>query len=471
MKRQSVIGPLILIAIGTLLLVRNLRPELPLLDLVMRYWPLLLVVWGVLRLGEILAAAARSHPLPRAGVSGGEWVLVVIICLVGTSAHFARSHWPETHITIRGLEVFGEAYDFPLVGEQPAGKAPHVFIENLEGNVRVFGSDTGTVKVEGRTTVRAFDREDAEQAHQKCPLELRVQADQITIRTNQDRASGAWKVSADLEVTVPKGASVECVGRFGDFDIANVAGDVDIKSDNAGVRLAGIGGNARVELQRSDIIRIVNLKGAADLKGRGQDVELEDIQGEVTINGSYSGELVMRNLARPLQFTSRRTEFRVEKTPGQIRMTLGELTANNLVGPIRLKTSSRDVEITGFTGRLNVEVDRGDVLLRPGGKSVSLIDVGLRSGDIQLDLPESAKFGLRAITNNGDIVNGFGPSLTLTAKGRKAILEGPKGVETTIRLKTGRGTITVRKASARPAGETQPAKLETKTARLVIEEY
>ena len=47
-----------------------------------------------------------------------------------------------------------------------------------------------------------------------------------------------YDAASDLEVTVPKGASVECVGRFGDFDIANVAGDVDIKSDNAGVRMA-----------------------------------------------------------------------------------------------------------------------------------------------------------------------------------------------------------------------------------------
>ena len=94
MRRRSIIGPLILIGIGALLLAHNLKPELPLLDVVMQYWPFLLIGWGVLRLAEILTAAVRSQPLPRRGVSEGEWVLVVLICVVGMSTQFARSHWP-----------------------------------------------------------------------------------------------------------------------------------------------------------------------------------------------------------------------------------------------------------------------------------------------------------------------------------------------------------------------------------------
>ena len=65
MRRSSVIAPLLLILIGAAFLVRNVWPEIPIADLVSRYWPFLLIAWGGLRLLEILTWAATSKPLPR----------------------------------------------------------------------------------------------------------------------------------------------------------------------------------------------------------------------------------------------------------------------------------------------------------------------------------------------------------------------------------------------------------------------
>ena len=80
MRRASLVAPLLLIGIGLLFLARNIFPELQLLDYLAKYWPLLLVVWGGLRLLEILFWAATSRPLPAHGISGGEWVLVIFLC-------------------------------------------------------------------------------------------------------------------------------------------------------------------------------------------------------------------------------------------------------------------------------------------------------------------------------------------------------------------------------------------------------
>jgi len=46
MRRGSVIGPLILIGIGALFLFRNLWPEIPLADMISRFWPFLLIAWA-----------------------------------------------------------------------------------------------------------------------------------------------------------------------------------------------------------------------------------------------------------------------------------------------------------------------------------------------------------------------------------------------------------------------------------------
>lgn len=470
MRRSSIFAPLLLIVIGGLLLLHNLRPGLPVLELALQYWPFILIAWGTFRLAEILFWAMRSQPLPRAGITGGEWALIIVICLIGSGTGLVRSHWPYTRFTMGGIEVFGQAFDFPISGQQAAGTVPHVLIENINGNVRVVGGDAEEVKVEGRTTVRAFDQEDAERANRQCPLEISAQGDQITVRTNHERVSGNFKVTADLDLTVPKGAWVEGRGRYGDFDVSNVAGDVDIKSDNAGVRLTEIGGNARIDLRRSDIIRIVNLKGTADLKGRGQDLELENVQGVVTVNGSYSGELVFRNLAQPLQFDSRRTDLRVERIPGQLRLALGDLSANDLVGPIRLKTTSRDVRISDFTHSLEVELERGDVELRPGKKPLAQVDVQLGSGRIDLAVPESAAFGLVATTGHGEVINRLGDAFLLETAGRGATVRGPQGKEPTIRLRTDRGDIVLRRSSGDEEPVT-PERADQKLPELPVERH
>lgn len=65
MKRTSVIGPVILIAVGLLFLWSNLSAGFEVLDLLAQQWPWILVGWGVIRLGELLYWSRRPEPMPR----------------------------------------------------------------------------------------------------------------------------------------------------------------------------------------------------------------------------------------------------------------------------------------------------------------------------------------------------------------------------------------------------------------------
>ena len=84
MRRPSLVGPIILIAIGLLFLLRNFLPGLQLLELLSRYWPYALIVWGVVRLIEVLFDHRSGPGAGRKGVSGGEWVLVALVCVAGS---------------------------------------------------------------------------------------------------------------------------------------------------------------------------------------------------------------------------------------------------------------------------------------------------------------------------------------------------------------------------------------------------
>jgi DUF4097 and DUF4098 domain-containing protein YvlB len=451
MRRSSIIAPLLLILIGATFLMRNVWPDIPLGDLVSRYWPFLLIAWGGLRLLEILTWAATSKPLPRSGISGGEWVLVIFLCIIGSAMYSARHYtWLPNGRSLRGLMVnMGESFDFTIApAEKPASKSPRIVIESFRGNARITGTESDTVKVSGRKTIRSFQQADADKANGQTPLEIVAQGDQLIVRTNQDRVSDDLRVSEDLEIAVPKGSSVEGHGKFGDFDIRDITGTVDIVSDNAGVRLDNIGGNVRVEVRKSDIVRATGVKGAVDLKGRGQDVDLQNIDGQVSINGDFMGQVQFRNLAQPLRLEGSHTEFHVEKLPGQVHMSLGDFTGNNIIGPVRLNSRSRDVQISDFTQSLEITLDRGDIELRPGSKNpLPKMDVRTRSGDIDLAIPAAAKFELKLTTSRGEVHNEYGPPLTVEEDHRGGTISGNVGGGPQLHLDTGRGQVTVRKAS------------------------
>jgi hypothetical protein len=452
MRRGSVIGPLILIGFGILFLFRNLWPEIPLVDFISRFWPFLLIGWGAIRLIEVLVWSATGRPLPRNGVSGGEWMLIFLICVIGATMYTAHNYssWFPTGHALRRIAInMGESYDYTLAPvEKPCAKNCRIVIESFRGNAKISGSaDAATVKASGQETVRSFQQTDADNANKQTPLELIQQGDQIIVRTNQDKVSDRVQPTADLDISVPLGSSIEAHGRYGDFDIQSVNGNVDINSDNAGVRLENLGGNVHIDTRASDTIRAVDIKGSLELKGRGDDVELQNIAGLVTVNGVYVGEIQLRNLAQPLRWEDPQNSISFEKLPGQVRLTRGELSGNNIVGPVRFKARSSDVQLSNFTQSLDLTLNRGDIDLKPG-KDPPRMEVHTRSGDITLALVPGSKFDLRAITDRGDAENEYGEPLRQEESGRGNIIQGSAGAGPQMRLETGRGSVTVRKASA-----------------------
>jgi DUF4097 and DUF4098 domain-containing protein YvlB len=444
MRRRSLAGPLLLVVIGVLFLIYNLRPELPISEFLSIYWPFLLIAWGVIRLVEVVVSHLRGSP-QRSGLTGGEVTLIVFICLIGSAMFSAHRH--GIRLGVRGFDMFGEAFDFPVSTQQPLPPAVRrVRFDHLRGNLRVTGSDAPEIRITGHKTIRSIHRGDAERADRQSQIEIVTEGDTIVVRTNQERVAENQRVTADLEVSLPRSVAVDMHGRSGDYEVSDITGDLQITSDRAGVRLTRIGGNARVDLRRSDLVRAVDIKGNLDLQGRGSDVELENITGQVTVNGSYSGALAFRKLAKPLHFESVNTDLRVEALPGEINMDLGGLNARDVIGPMRLVTKTKDVRISDFTNSLDLQTERGDIELSPNRMPLAKIDARSRSGRIELVLPAKASFQLEASTAQGDAVNDYGPPLQKETEGRSASLRGAVGKGPEIRLATQRGTVSVRKA-------------------------
>jgi DUF4097 and DUF4098 domain-containing protein YvlB len=448
--RGSITAPLVLIAVGAIFLAHAVSPDFPLADLLSHYWPYLLIIWGVIALFEVCVRFLANSPLPANGVSGGGWVLVCFICLIGLGAYEVRrpdAWWHQVGFQ-RGIEAFGEEHEYSIDPQRKnVGARPHIVLESFRGDAKITGAEGTELSLSGHKTVRAFQAHEADQANSQTPVEVVVEGDTVIIRCHQDRADSRSAVTTNLELSIPKGASVEATGTVGDFDISSVAGDLEVSSGNAGVHLQDCGGNVKLDTRRSDLIRCANVKGMLELRGHGSDVELLKIDGQVTVSGDYTGTVSFSELTKPLRMKNMHTELDVEQVPGEIRLDRGSLTARNVIGPMKLTTRSTDVTLDGFTEGLDLNVDRGDIELRPQRVPLGRIAVHARSGRIELALPESAKFALNAVTSNGEVDNQFGDVLKESSRGRGARLEGSVGDGPDVSLITQHGSITVRKAS------------------------
>ena len=452
--KGSITGPLVIIAIGALFLVHSLSPELPVVDWFGHYWPYVLIIWGLVALLEVVVRYARGAPLPVNGVSGGGWFAVIVICVAGLAMFQMRNPqawWRHTDWG-RGIDsALGEEHNYSIENiERNTGTAPHIVIEELRGDIKIAGGDGSTVTVGGHKSVRAFKDDIADRTNTQTPVEVVIEGNNVIVRANQNRALYRTSVTTNLDLTVPRGSSVDVNGTFGDLDVSAVSGDVRLRSGNAGMRLQDLGGNVSVDTRRSDLVRCTNVTGNLELRGHGSDLELSKIEGQVTVSGEYNGTISLHELSKPVSVQSMRTDLRVERIPGEVRLDRGSLNMQNVIGPVQVTAHSTDVTLEDFSNALDVSVDRGDIDLKPGRIPLARMNVHAGSGNIELSLPQTANFALSAITGHGQVENEYGDTLKEQSSGHGARLEGSVGNGPDVNLTTGRGSITLRKSGEVP---------------------
>jgi hypothetical protein len=164
MRPRSLTAPLLLILLGGVFLWRNLYPQAPLFDLIATYWPFLLVVWGLIRLLEVLLWRGSRY----VGLAGGEIVLVILICLGGMGLFEVHRH--GIRLT---PAVFGEQFEYPVALNAPAGEAKRIVFDNSRGTIHITGAaNTQTIHISGRKLIRAYTSDEAVRTNQETPVEI-----------------------------------------------------------------------------------------------------------------------------------------------------------------------------------------------------------------------------------------------------------------------------------------------------------
>jgi len=408
---RSIAGPVVLILMGVLFLCGTMGIlEIHSLGrLFARFWPALLILWGVIKLIEYEQAKRLGQPARGIGVGGIFLMLFLIgVGLIATQA--ARVDWKSLgeHIQLgddQGLdEIFGGStynYSDELSQEIPAGSTLRV--NDDRGTVTINVGDGKTMKVSVRKKVRAEKEQDAESYNSKTKPEITVAEKVVTLNANTQGA-GDKGVTTDMDIYVPNNTALVITSGRGEVTIAGMSSNVEVNHHRGEVNINDHTGNVSLSLDGSSA-RLAHVKGDVTIQGKANEVAVEDVDGAVHLNGEFQESVRLVRVSKTVSFRSSRTEMEFARLDGRLDLDSGDLRADSLSGPMRLTTRSKDVALEGLSGDLRLEDENGTVevgLHKPGN-----IQIDNRKGDVQVSIPPNTAVKIEARTREGEIESDF----------------------------------------------------------------
>ena len=418
--RRSLTGPLILIVIGMLFLLRNLGVHLPVWHFFGKYWPLLIILWGVIALIEHFTAL--KHGYRTRGLGGGGIFLLILIVVVGLAAHHSGDvNWEGMRDQIQiGDEdlggMFGSSFTFEDTIEQSFPAKGSLRIVSDRGAINVTPSDGNTIRVVVHKKLYAKSQEDANKFNEGSKPQITVSGTSVVLNANTNGA-GDHGVSTDMEIFLPADAVLEVASKRGDVTITGHKADVKLTVQRGDVNLADLGASAHVNLDKGSI-RATKIAGDVDIDGRVDDVTLEEVKGGVRLSGDFFNNIRLSRIAKVVEFKSARSDITIAGVPGDLEISGDALRATDVTGPIRLVTRSKEIHLEGVNGDVEVENSNGDIEIHAAGKvPVGRMMITGKHGDVILVLPPNAGFTVDATTRKGEITSDFSPLRTEQTNG------------------------------------------------------
>lgn len=442
---RSLFGPLLIAALGVVFLLRNLG--------VLswqavgwwfsQYWPVLIIIWGVVKFIEYLWA--RHHERPAPGLGAGGVVLLIFLIITGLIASKASGvNWSalgdEFDIPAgNDWGIFGNQYEFTQDFSQPVTAATQVKVLGAHGNITLSASPDDQAHVFVHKYIRSHSQDEANKLNGNTHSKFEQQGGVLVL----DMVSGSFgDARIDLDLQLPRRMPATISTRHGDIRVSERDGNVDLDSSHGDIDAEDIRGDVSLRLRRGDA-SVKNITGNVVVDGTVGDSRVSDVTGTLTFTGSYTGDVQLSHVSKQVHFSSIRTDLQLAKLDGDLSMDRGDFKANAIAGPFRLNTQVKDVHVEDITGDVHIEDTRGDIEVHTK-TPVGSVEISNSAGEINISLPEQAGFQVDAQSTGGEIQSDFQLSINngagiATASG----VVGKGGPQ--VRLKTNRGTIQIKK--------------------------
>ena len=474
-RRRSLAGPIVLITLGVIFLLGNMRmiswPSLR--HYFALYWPVLLILWGAVKLVEHWRD--NRDGVPSRGIGAGGVVLIIFLVLFGMGFTASdRFNWGalrnEADLDGDFGGLFGNSYTYSATLEQPFAAGTDLRVVSDRGDVVVSNWTEPKIKVVVHKKVVADNEEQAKKVDSQTQPNVNTAGTVMTLNANTGGASN-HSVASDLEIYLPPKANVEISTRRGDIRLAARQGNVTTNS-HGDVTVSDNAGNVNISLRRGNV-RASNIKGDVTVDGRVDDTTIGDVAGQVRLSGDFFGQMNLSKVSNGVSFHSSRTDMQLAKLEGELVMESGDLRANAIVGPMHLATRAKDIHLENVSGSLKVDNTNGVVEVR-AGKNLGDLEINNQRNTLQVMLPKNGPFQLDAHTTRGDITSEF-PSIQVKSERNSQYASGSVGSGgPQVRLTNDRGDVQIRQSSGAlllppspPSPATPPTPKSPKSSRAV----
>jgi len=445
---RSFAGPVVLIILGAIFLLGNLGYVGwgRLAHLFANYWPVLLILWGVIKLVEYQRAQSQGYRASGIGV-GGVFLLIMLITIGLAATHASRFHWEELRDQINigdeDFNLFGHNYSYndQLAADFPTGGSLHA--TSTRGAINVTDSTDNQIHVTIRKRIGAETESEADKWNAGTKTQLNVNGNVVTLNANNQGAGDHW-VAVDMDVALPRKASVTLSTR-GDVSVIGRDGDVQVSGQHGEVSASDINGKVSLNLDHSSA-RLSQILSDVSIEGRVNDVSVEDVKGGCHLDGEFMESVKLSRIGQAVIFRSSRTDLQFESLKGDLDLDSGDLQASDVTGPVRLTTRSKDIRLNGVAGDLRLQDENGSVEVRMS--KLGSIQLENRSGDIQLYVPDKSGFQVDARARNGEIESDFDAIKVNSSDDQATATGAVNGGGTHVVVNNEHGSIEIRKGSS-----------------------
>jgi DUF4097 and DUF4098 domain-containing protein YvlB len=411
----SPVGGMMVTAIGGVLLTSNLRGESSFIQIFGNYWFWLLLA---LIMGRVLLQYAHrpaDGPRPRA-FSPGAVVLMVLITGGGLASHYvSKNNSLSNHLNLPISKL--NQYRKYIISDELLTEttAPQSFALQPDSRLIINNSSGDivvTVAPQSGASAHLVNRIRAaneEEAKQKTQnIRLQIEPDDRNYRLTVNTAKPQEDAETTLFVTLPR----------------NVKVGLDVDNAQGSVKLSGLRGDHTI--RNCEHLEVAENVGRLAVGNSRGPVELTDIQGEVDLIKT-DRDVSLRRITGAIRINTEGGDVQIEDAKGSITVD-----------------ATGDIEVQNFGGALKATTRKGAINLSTGERITGDIKAANEKGRIRLSLPADSVFRLDAATGRGRIkFRGFDQINLQHHERSSAIGYNISDTAPLINLRSGRGSIQV----------------------------
>jgi len=423
---------LTLVALGGVLLLYNFGYPIHVWTYVARYWPALLIGWGLLKFVDFFRFrnAGDSRPL----FSGGEVALLILLIFAGSAITTAANVNPEFRNFFNfdfDWDFGGNSYTFDQhLEQQDVAQGSDIQIVNAYGDVEVRPAESDRIVVDVKKIIRANDNDEAARVEKDFTFAIRGEGTSYRIVSNRDEpgyhSGPRQRLRSSLVIQLPKrsvlhldnrngrvlvqdlSGNQNIVNRYGEIEVRNVTGQVQIENRNGTITVEDVTESVVINNRYANTT-VKAIGGDLQIDTKNGSVDVSEVKGSVTVNNAYA-PINVENVTGNLTISGRNNSVEVQ----------------HVEGDIHTDSSYQNVNIKDARGSVTVSTRNGDMtlsLVRPPEKDIS---VSSRYGTVTLDLPGGSSFSIDARTEYGQVYSEF-EGIQTSASRRERSLNGQTG--------------------------------------------